>query len=198
MLIIRSSRLCCSMSLQPGHYSSLTAPYLQHTANQERYDQCGNQQHSPELLMMSIVMLETCWGYKKYNKITSGIYKSYCCTVHFCRITSIINQQMHLPNFHIKHLKSLRHVSILSDHHQGAVLFLAKVVSQYSQFNSFLQTKCCGSMSCCVAMCCRESSWLGMCHMIRNEGPSLRSNMTCCHNTMFAKTNWIVNIVIQL
>jgi len=61
------------VSLQPGHYSSLTAPYLQHTANQERYDQCGNQQHSRELLMMSIVMLETCWAYKKHNKITSGI-----------------------------------------------------------------------------------------------------------------------------
>ena len=29
--------------LQPGHYSSLTAPNLQHTANQERNDQCGNQ-----------------------------------------------------------------------------------------------------------------------------------------------------------
>jgi len=47
-------------SLQPGHYSSLTAPYLQHTANQERYDQCGNQHHSREFLMMSIIMLETC------------------------------------------------------------------------------------------------------------------------------------------
>jgi len=46
--------------LQPGHYSSLTAPYLQHTANQERYDQCGNQHHIRELLMMGIVMLETC------------------------------------------------------------------------------------------------------------------------------------------
>ena len=30
-----------SFSLQPGHYSSLTAPHLQHTANQERHDQCG-------------------------------------------------------------------------------------------------------------------------------------------------------------
>ena len=28
---------------QPGHYSSLTAPNLQHTANQERNDQSGNQ-----------------------------------------------------------------------------------------------------------------------------------------------------------
>jgi len=32
--------------LQPGHYSSQTAPNLQHTANQERNDQCGNQHHS--------------------------------------------------------------------------------------------------------------------------------------------------------
>jgi hypothetical protein len=31
------------LSLQPGHYSSLTAPNLQPTANQERNDQCGNQ-----------------------------------------------------------------------------------------------------------------------------------------------------------
>jgi len=48
-----------SLSLQPGHYSSLPAPNLQHTANQERDDQCGNQHYSRELLMMSIVMLET-------------------------------------------------------------------------------------------------------------------------------------------
>ena len=46
--------------LQPGHHSSLTAPNLQHTANQERNDQCGNQHHSRELLMMGIVMPETC------------------------------------------------------------------------------------------------------------------------------------------
>jgi len=47
-------------SLQPGHYSSLTAPKLQHTANQERNDQCGNQHHSHEPLMMGIVVIETC------------------------------------------------------------------------------------------------------------------------------------------
>jgi len=46
--------------LQPGHYSSLTAPNLQRTANQERHDQYGNQHYSRELLMMGIVMLETC------------------------------------------------------------------------------------------------------------------------------------------
>jgi len=79
-------------------------------------------------------------------------YKSYCSTVHFRRITSIYQP----PNAHIishKHFKTLRHVSILSDYHQGA-LFLAKVILQYSQFNSYLQTRCCGSTSCCVGMCC--------------------------------------------
>jgi len=47
-------------SLQPGHYSSLTAPNLHPTTNQERNDQCGNQQHSRELLVMGIVVAETC------------------------------------------------------------------------------------------------------------------------------------------
>ena len=66
-------QLC--LRLQPRHHSILTAPYLQHTANQELYDQCGkqHQHHSRGLLMMGTVMSETCWAYKKYNKITSGI-----------------------------------------------------------------------------------------------------------------------------
>ena len=46
---------------------------LQPTATQERNDQCDNQHHSHELLMMGIVMPETCSTYKKYNKILSGI-----------------------------------------------------------------------------------------------------------------------------
>ena len=59
-------------SLQPGHYSSLTAPNLQPTANQEWNDQRGNQHYSHELLMMGLVVLETCWAYMKPNKIISG------------------------------------------------------------------------------------------------------------------------------
>ena len=55
---VAESSLC--LSLQPGHYSSLTAPNLQHTANQDLNDQWGNQHHSREFLMMRIVMLETC------------------------------------------------------------------------------------------------------------------------------------------
>ena len=36
-------------SLQPGHYSSLSAPNLQPTANQERKDQYGNEHYCREL-----------------------------------------------------------------------------------------------------------------------------------------------------
>jgi len=49
-----------AVSLQTGHCSSLTTPNLQHTANQERNDQCGNQHHGRELLMVGIVVPETC------------------------------------------------------------------------------------------------------------------------------------------
>ena len=67
------ARLESFLSLEPGHNSSLTAPNFQHKANQERNDQFGNQHHSRGLLMMGIVMPETCWACKKYNKMTSGI-----------------------------------------------------------------------------------------------------------------------------
>jgi len=55
-----SSVWTARFSLQPRHYSSLTAPNLQHTANQERNGQCGNQHHSRKLLMMGIVVPKTC------------------------------------------------------------------------------------------------------------------------------------------
>jgi len=40
---------------------------------------------------------------------------------------------MHLYNFHLKHLKTLRHISIFSDQHQGISSFFAKVIT-YSRF----------------------------------------------------------------
>jgi hypothetical protein len=69
-------------SLKPGHHSSLTAPNLQPTANQERDDQCGNEHYSHELLMMGILVPETCWTFKKHNKIMTrfNTYKIYIYT----------------------------------------------------------------------------------------------------------------------
>jgi len=40
--------------------SLITLLYFQPTANQERNDQYGNQHYSRELLMMDIVVPETC------------------------------------------------------------------------------------------------------------------------------------------
>ena len=88
--------------------------------------------------------------------VSNMTQESYCSTVHFRRITSIYQPtNAHIISYktHFKHFKTLRHISILPDHHQGA-LFLAKVILRYSQFNSYLQTSCCGSISCCVGMCC--------------------------------------------
>ena len=74
----------------------------------------------------------------------------------------------------LKHFKTIRHVSILSDHHQGA-LFLAKVILQYSQFNSYLQMRCCGSISCCVGMCCGEP----LLHNIPTQHDMLPQHLIC-------------------
>jgi len=81
--------------------------------------------------------------YFKYIYISSEhhkyilYYKSYCSNAHFCRTTSIYQP----TNALLKRFKTLRHVSTLSNHHQGP-LILAKVMLQYW----YLQTRCCGSM----------------------------------------------------
>ena len=74
ILDVRCSQAGVVSGLQAkAGYSSLIASNIQHTANQERNDQCGNGHHSCELLMMGIVVPETCSACKKYNKIISGI-----------------------------------------------------------------------------------------------------------------------------
>ena len=90
--IIRSLRLCCwittsvvlflvrcvleiwcGFSLQHGHHSNPATPNLQHTTNQEQKIDVVIQQHSCKLLMMEILISETCWVRKKWNKIASDM-----------------------------------------------------------------------------------------------------------------------------
>jgi len=112
--------------------------------------------------VVDMVLLYNDWSSARYIRVhseTTISNKSYCSTVHFRRITSIYqptNAHIILHKTLLKHFKALRHVSILSDHHQGT-LFLAKVILQYSQFNSYLQARCCGSILCCVV-----EQWLGV------------------------------------
>jgi len=47
-------------SLQHGYHSNPTTPKLQHTANQEQTTYVVIQQNSRKLLMMDILMSETC------------------------------------------------------------------------------------------------------------------------------------------
>jgi len=85
--------------------------------------------------------------------------------VHFHRITSIYQP----TNAHIishktllleKHFKTLRHVSILSDHHQGA-LFLAQDILQYIH-NSILICERGVVAAYHVVWECVVEQWLGV------------------------------------
>jgi len=132
---------------------------------------------------------------KDSSKISSLTYVKILSEI-FLSITLIYqptNAHIILYKTLLKHFKTLRHVSILSDHHQGALL-LPKVILQHSQFNSYLQTRCCGSISCCVGMCCGAVARCVSYDAHLATAP--QHNMICCHNTSFANTNWIVNTVI--
>ena len=89
----------------------------------------------------------------------SLLSKSYCSTVHFRRITSIYQPTYaHIISHKTlsKHFNTLQH----SDMFRSCQIIirelcsLLKVILQYSQFNSYLQKRYCGSISCCVEMCC--------------------------------------------
>jgi len=78
--LVVSFLVCCRLEVSCGwagvvfglQTAARTLPQL--NRNQEWNDQCGNQHYIRELLMLGIVMPETCWTYRKYNKIISDIY----------------------------------------------------------------------------------------------------------------------------
>jgi hypothetical protein len=67
------NRVAEGCSLQHGYHSNPSTPKLQHTSNQEHTTNVAIQQHSRKLLIMDILMSETCWAHKKWNKIASDI-----------------------------------------------------------------------------------------------------------------------------
>ena len=58
-------------SLQNEHHQIPAAPKLQHTTKWEQDDRCGNATTQSRLLKMDILMSETYWAHKKWNKIAS-------------------------------------------------------------------------------------------------------------------------------
>jgi len=98
--------------------------------------------------------------------------KSYCSTVHFRRITSIYQT----TNAHIiSHKTLLKHPDMFRSYQIviRELCSFAKVILHYSQFNSYLQTRCCGSISCCVGMCCGTMARCASydAHLARNKSP---------------------------
>ena len=62
-----------SFSLLHWYHSKPATPKRQHTSKQEHTTNVAIQQNSHKLLMMDILMSETCWAHKKWNKIASDI-----------------------------------------------------------------------------------------------------------------------------
>jgi len=60
-------------SLQHGYHANPTTPKHQHTSNQEHTTDVVIQQNSRKLLMMDILMSETCWAHKKWNKTANDL-----------------------------------------------------------------------------------------------------------------------------
>jgi len=128
--------------------------------------------HNSDNVPLKILMYKQFYYYEQsvrmYVEMAYGISKrqglfaaSSCCELqkgsfrdtHFEKVCDSVTSIYEPTNAYIishktllKYFKTLRLVSISSDHHQGA-LFLAKVMLQYSQFNSYLQTRCCGSIT---------------------------------------------------
>ena len=71
--IIRSLRLCCASACK----TSTTQHQPHKISNTQRTENKTTnvviQQHSRKLLMMDILISETCWAHKKWNKIASDI-----------------------------------------------------------------------------------------------------------------------------
>ena len=71
-------------SVQHGYNSNPATPKPQHTSNQEQSTNVVIEENSRKLLMMDILMSETCWAHKKWNKIANDIklvFYSSCITM---------------------------------------------------------------------------------------------------------------------
>jgi hypothetical protein len=98
-------------------------------------------QHSRKLLMMDILMSETCWCYKKWNKIASDIKLVFCSST-ITMMHGPINIIFHLVTY-LKYSKTRTYTHF---HWMGSVL-------QWRNGCSQLVTQCCNSNL-------NESSWV--------------------------------------
>ena len=81
VLVLQAEALACKTSTtqnQPHQISN-----TQRTEN--KTTDVVIQQHSPKLLMMDVLMSETCWAHKKCNKIASDIKLVFHSSAITCR-----------------------------------------------------------------------------------------------------------------
>ena len=86
ILLLMCSTCFAGWSLQHGYHSNPTTPKHQHTSNQEHTTNVVIQQNSRKLLVMDILISETCRAHKKWNKNSKwhqvGLLFSTITTMH--------------------------------------------------------------------------------------------------------------------
>ena len=71
-LVLSGARVA-GLSLQHWHYSTQPHQISNTQRTENKTTDVVTQQHSRKLLMMDILMSETCWAHKKWNEIASDI-----------------------------------------------------------------------------------------------------------------------------
>ena len=151
--IIRSLRLCCWITtvLQASACNTGTTQTQTHQiSNTQRTENKTTdvviQQHSRKLLMVDTLMSETCWAYKKWNKIASDI------KLVFQSSTMYVKRLAHC-NLCTKR-KLTHHAELIACVHSLAVSWQKLVVCTQNATCSVLQN---GASNTAVSQSCAET-----------------------------------------
>jgi hypothetical protein len=112
----------------------------------------------------------------------------YCYTVHVVELlnyhTNHCTYIKFIKFYTLKSLKTFRHVSVLRPS-SGSYNSLAKVTLEIV-INFVVPVGYCGSMPCCVMLCCEECPATDV-HCVYRCVIRTLHNTACCHNTQLVK-----------
>ena len=111
--LILSSVRVAGFSLQQEHHPKNQLHQISNTQrNKNKMTDVVIQQHSRKLLMMDILMSETCWAHKKWNKIASDIklvFHSSTISARSCNICTyyiMLHSRTWLGKLIVSHLEN--------------------------------------------------------------------------------------------
>jgi len=93
----------CVLEFRYGWVGVVTQPHRNSNTHRTKNNTTNVviQQHSRKLLMMDILMSETCWAHKEWNKIASDIKLVFYSSIRFiysCKINATCFDPSHVPS----------------------------------------------------------------------------------------------------